>query len=150
MKSRWNWGTAAAAAYVLFVAGTLSMVALAMERPVDLVSPDYYADSLKQDQRMAAIAHVTALDADVKASVEVSTRSITIAIPPRAAAGATGTVTLYRPSNALADRVVPLAVDRTSIVRVSTDGLIPGRWVLKVDWQAQDTAYYFEQTISLP
>jgi len=150
MKISWNWGTGAAAVYVLFAAGTLGMVALAMEQPVDLVSPDYYADSLKQDQRMAAIAHVTALEAPVRATVDTRAHAITFVMPPRAAGGAIGTVMLYRPSNASSDRTAPLALDQTGAARVSTDGLTPGRWVLKIDWQARGTRYYFEQAITIP
>jgi nitrogen fixation protein FixH len=134
----------------LFVAGTLSMVALAMEQPIDLVSPAYYADSLKQDERMAAIAHVTALGAPVQAAVDAQARVIAIVIPPRAADGATGTVMLYRPSNATSDRTSPLVLDQTGVARVSTDGLTSGRWVLKMDWQAHATTYYFEQPITIP
>jgi hypothetical protein len=43
---RLNWGTGVAAAYLLFAIATGGFAAFAMSRPVLLVSPDYYADSL--------------------------------------------------------------------------------------------------------
>lgn len=150
MKIHWNWGTAAAGAYILFVAGTLSMVALAMERPVDLVSPEYYADSLKQDQRMAATAHAAALGATASATVDASAHAIVVALPATATSGATGTVTLYRPSNATADQVTPLTIDRSGTARLPTEGLMSGRWLVKVEWTAQGTPYYLEQAITIP
>ena len=57
---------------------------------------------------------------------------------------------LYRPSDATSDRKSLLALDQTGMARVSTEGLARGRWVLKVNWQAHGTSYYFEQAIAIP
>ena len=49
-----NWGTGIALVYTAFALATSAFVAFAIERHVDLVSPDYYARSLQLDRRMAA------------------------------------------------------------------------------------------------
>ena len=60
MKLHWHWGTRIALVYVLFASGTITMVAIAMRQPVDLVSPDYYERSLAVDARAVALANAAA------------------------------------------------------------------------------------------
>ena len=51
-----NWGTGMAAIYALFVVSTVAFVTFAMRRPVALVRADYYAESLRQDQKCSRSA----------------------------------------------------------------------------------------------
>ena len=54
MRITFNWGTGIAAVYTVFALATTGFVTFAMSQRVDLVSSDYYAQSLRQDQRIAA------------------------------------------------------------------------------------------------
>ena len=56
-----NWGTGIAGVYIAFALATTGFVSFAMGRPVDLVQPDYYAQALRQDERMEAIANADRL-----------------------------------------------------------------------------------------
>lgn len=47
MTIRLHWGTGIALAYTTFALATIGFVVFAMQRPVDLVSADYYADALR-------------------------------------------------------------------------------------------------------
>ena len=77
-------------------------------------------------------------------------RSIVLSLPRAHAATAAGTVTLYRPSDAGADRVGPLAVDAAGRQQVSLDALARGRWLLQVRWSAEGRDYYFEEPVIVP
>jgi hypothetical protein len=59
-------------------------------------------------------------------------------------------VTLYRPSHAAADRVVPLALDVRGEQRVPVAGLESGRWIVKLAWQVQGRHYYREEAVQVP
>jgi nitrogen fixation protein FixH len=150
MKIRFNWGVGVAMAYTVFAAGTLGLVVYALERPVDLVTPDYYEQSLRQDDRMAAVERVDAMGARFSADVTPDGRSIAVTVPPPARAGATGTITMYRPADAAADRTVPLRFDADGVARIPVDRLALGHWVLKVDWRSNGLSYYYERPVQLP
>ena len=149
MRIRLNWGTGIALVYIAFAAATASFVAFAMGRSVDLVSADYYAQSLQQDQRMDAERNTRAL-ASPPDVVHSSARALVLSLPAAHAASATGTVTLYRPSDASADRVLPLAIDPDGHQPIALDGLVRGRWLLQVRWSAQGRHYYFEEPVIVP
>jgi hypothetical protein len=77
-------------------------------------------------------------------------RALVLSLPAAHAASATGTVTLYRPSDASADRVLPLAIDPAGRQPIALDGLARGRWLLQVRWSAQGRHYYYEEPVNVP
>lgn len=142
-----HWGTAIAAVYTLFAVSTTGFVTFAMRRPVDLVRPDYYAESLRQDERMRAIAN--AADLDPAAIVGQADRSIEIALPPQPRA-MRGTITLYRPSDSKADRRVQLALDGDGRQRVGMQDAAAGLWIVQLAWTAAGREFYVERPITIP
>jgi hypothetical protein len=149
MRIRLNWGTGIALVYIAFAAATTGFVTFAMGRPVDLVSDDYYAQSLQQDERMNAERNARAL-APLPAIVSSGARAIVLSLPSAHALSASGTVTLYRPSDASADRVQPLAIDAAGRQAIALDGLARGRWLVQVRWSAVGRHYYFEEPVIVP
>lgn len=144
---RFNWGTGIALVYGLFAACTTTFVVFAMRHPVQLVSEDYYASSLRHDQRRTAVQNADALGADI-ARVDAD-GDVTIALPPTQARDARGAVRLYRPSDSAADRSMPLAVDADGRQHVSLDGLVAGRWVVQIDWTSGGRSFYREVTVMI-
>ncbi|HET7697600.1 MAG TPA: FixH family protein [Vicinamibacterales bacterium] len=141
-----SWGAAIAGVYTLFALSTAGFVAFAMSRPVDLVRPDYYAESLRQDERMQAAANAEGLDP--AALVREAGRSIEIALPS-ALRPVRGTITLYRPSNAAADRHVDLSLDADGRQRVAMQDAAAGLWIVQLAWTSAGREFYVERPISL-
>ena len=148
MKIRLNWGFGVTCGYALFALSTAGFVVFAMNQQVDLVSPDYYAESLQQDAHADAARRAEALGERV--SIDVGARAVEVRIPEELVSTAKGTIRFYRPSNAAADRVVPLALDKTGLQRAPLDGLAPGAWRVKLEWTASGLAYYVEQPMWVP
>lgn len=140
-----NWGVGIAGVYILFAAGTLGFVAFAMGRPVELVSDDYYARSLRHDERLRAEARARGLGAAFSCALAEDGRTAVVSVPLDQAPIAQGTITVYRPSDASADRLLPLALDAEGRQQVRLTK--PGRWVLKIQWSTHDRSYYHEQTM---
>ena len=149
MTIKLNWGTGIALVYVVFAAATTGFVTFAMSRTVDLVSDDYYAQALHQDERMQAERNTQALQ-PAPSVARAGAGAIVLSLPRVHAATATGTVTWYRPSDSSADRVEPLAVDADGRQQVSLAALARGRWLLQVRWSAEGHAYYFEEAVIVP
>jgi hypothetical protein len=146
---RMNWGAAIAIVYIAFATATVSFVVFAVGRPVELVSADYYEQSLQHDAHSQAIANADALGDGVRiaAAEDVPVIGIEMGMLARAV---TGTVTLYRPSDRTADRVVALSLDDAGRQQIRVEGAARGRWVVKLAWRANRQDFYREQTVWLP
>jgi hypothetical protein len=157
---RINWGTAIAGVYITFAIATVSFVVFAVGRPVELVSADYYEQSLKHDAHRHAIANAEALGDAVRIAAAEDAPAIEIAVgmpaevprsmPVSDIRGVTGTVTLYRPSDRTADRVVPLSLDHEGRQRIRVEGAAHGRWTVKLSWRAGQQDFYRERIVWLP
>ena len=143
-----NWGTGIAATYIVFATATGGFVVFAMSRPVALVSPDYYADSLREDQQLAAIRNAQALTTPPAVEWNGIDR-IRVSIPPGQSRGAKGSLTLYRASDVAADRTSELKVSVEGTQDIRTDNLARGLWLVKLRWSAEGREYYFEQPVML-
>lgn len=150
MSIRWHWGHSIATIYTVFAASTVGFVVYAMEQRVDLVSDDYYEKSIALDARRSAEANVRALGDGFAIITPESGRSVSVRWPVGALAGAAGTLTLYRPADATADRHIAMAPDATSEQTMSLAGLAPGRWMLQVEWTAGTRAFYAEHEVIVP
>ena len=146
MTLRLNWAVGIVASYVVFAAGTTGFVLYAMHRPVDLVSADYYEQSLRQNGQMAAERNTAALQG-AASIVQTGDRMLLVSLPPAQAADARGTVTLYRPSDASADRVFALKTGANGQQQLPLDGLRAGAWSARMRWTAQGHEFYIEQRV---
>lgn len=147
MSFRWHWGHSVAAVYTVFAASTVGFVVFAMEQRVDLVSTDYYEQSIVLDARRAAEANARALGTEFSIAPAADGRTVTVHWPGAATAGATGTLTLYRPSDSTADRQTTMAPDAQGTQSVSLAGLAAGRWMVQVKWAVGDRAFYAEREV---
>jgi hypothetical protein len=150
MRIRLHWGTGVALVYSAFALGTLGFVAFAMGRPPTLVSPQYYGRALAHDQRMAAAANARTLGPAPDVRLTTDGTEMVLQLPASHAASARGTLTLYRASDAGADRVVALSLAPDGRQRVSLDGLAGGRWRVQVEWTVDGRPYYYERPFDKP
>lgn len=146
MTIRFNWGTGITLAYSAFIVLTIAFVMFAMGRPVLLVSDDYYAQSLRQDRRMEAIGNARGLGAGLSLT-PTDSRHFVMTLPGGQARSARGTITLYRPSDPRADRVIGLSPDDDGHQQVSFAGMPRGRWLVQVGWTAGPLEYYAEYPV---
>jgi hypothetical protein len=144
---KWNWGTAIAATYVVFAAATTGFVVFAMQRPVLLVRPDYYAESLREDQRIAARANASRLGPAL--SIASDGRDVRLSLPSDQAASARGSVLLYRASDPGADRTFAFTPDAAGRQELRLAALPPGHWVVKLQWTAGGRDYDAERSVML-
>jgi nitrogen fixation protein FixH len=144
-----HWGAGITLVYATFATGTLGFVMFAMRQQVDLVSADYYPQSLAHDARMEATARADALGQtfSVEAEPEAGTRAIAW---PQGMRVETGQITLYRASDARSDRSVPVAPDSRGRQVVAVRGIERGAWTVRVDWTAGGKSYFAERRIMLP
>jgi nitrogen fixation protein FixH len=149
MRGRWHWGIGITLVYAIFASGTIGFVLFAMRQRVDLVSADYYPQSLAYDERMAAGARADALGDAFSVTVEPNLENVMVAWPPDMFVEA-GQITLYRASDAGADRQYTVAPDGTGRQRIAAHGLERGAWAVRVDWTAGGKSFFAERRLMLP
>ncbi len=149
MTIRIHWGIAVAVFYTAFALATVGFVAFAMTQDVELVNDDYYARSLEHDGHVQAIANAEALGASLAVETQSDARIVRLRLPSDMAPHVRGAATMYRPSNARADRTVPIVPAADGTFVIPTDGLDAGIWRLKLAWRVGERAYYAERALEL-
>jgi len=143
-----HWGTGIVIAFLVFAAGILTMVAISMNREVDLVSDDYYQQELQHQDRIESTRRSNVLAE--QPSVAVTASAITVRLPSVfPASGTTGTLTFYRPADRKKDFIVPLGLDSSNTQIVRTASLQKGLWRVKIRWSQQNQIYYHEEPIMI-
>ena len=144
-----NWGYRIVVAYLVFVLILGVMAYKSFSTKVNLVAPDYYRQELAYQQQIDKIVNTAALEQPVTIELIAEDEMMEVTFPADLE-GLTGTITLYRPSNAQMDRVWVLQTDEQNQQRIPVGELPRGLWKVKLEWQAQDKPYYQQKNIYLP
>lgn len=148
-RNPWPWGIAAA--FAVFITGTVGLIVLASFHRPELVATDYYEREIRYQQTYDSRARARALGAEADVTFDAAHRCLVIHLPPRhAAAAPAGTIHLYRPAAADADREVPLAPGPEGRQTLDARDLAPGLWRVRVEWRHADQAYTLERQLVLP
>jgi len=148
-KPKSRWGTGVVITFVLFVVVMLGITGYLLSQDVNLVTDRYYEKELEYQARIKSIERTRALGSS--ATIERTAEGILLHFPrgaPRA--GITGHVTLYRPADHAADRVIAIAMDTLSRQYIGTTALASGLWRCQVQWTMHGEEYYLEQPFMVP
>ncbi|WP_139957644.1 FixH family protein [Flavicella sediminum] len=145
-----NWGTGIVAAFVLFISFILYFVIKTSTDTTyeyDLVAEDYYKDELEYQQKIDRLENSRTLKNNVVATI--TTAGILINFPKELnQEDIKGKVSLYRPSNQVLDREIPLSLSNSSLL-IPKKVLVDGRWDIHIEWSYKDTKYLYKKSINL-
>lgn len=146
--ARFNpWPWALIGFFVVAILGTATLVLISVNHRTELVSPDYYDQEMRYQTRHDQLKR-TEPWADRIAVQHASGQGIRVQLPrEHAALKATGRIELYRPSAAGADRSFPLALDAEGRQVLPTDGITPGLWKVRLQWQVANEDYYADRQL---
>jgi hypothetical protein len=141
-----NWGVRIAIIYGSFVLGILTMVSMAMNQKIDLVSEDYYAKELKFQEQ---INHTeNALNIPIASSV--NKRTVTLQFPVAFHnQSITGEILFFRPSDSEKDIQFPLMPDAEGAQVIQSEKLIKGLYKMKISWALKNKKYYQQKVVVL-
>ena len=143
MTNKFNWGHGITIFYIIFVGivATALIASFSVDRA--LVTDDYYATDLAYQQRYNK-AQNSIQSPILYISQDSKTKITTIGFNTDKPVA--GKVHWYRPSDKSADFVVVIKGRETT---VSTDQLLRGKWILKVEWTIDNKTSYAEELIVL-
>jgi hypothetical protein len=151
MKQRFNpWPLGIVLAFVLFIAGTASLVVLACSQRSDLVRADYYDHEVRHQQHMDRVARTLEAAPDTRVEYDSQRRSILLSLPgEHARRAARGVIQLYRPSAANLDRQFPLDLNPLGQQRLDARDLPMGLWEVRISWNVGEEEFFCTQKLVL-
>ncbi len=148
-KLKFHWGTGIFLFIGLFFIAAVSFVIWTTTQDISLVEKDYYPRGVKFDEQRQKIANTGALPEKITANV--SKEHILLQFPKISGlAHASGTIWVYRPSDETKDLRIPVKPDTSGVQLIPRSRLIVGKYLLKIDWQADSIPYYQEFDLYLP
>lgn len=147
MLKKFNWGWGIAAAYTSFALLVLFMAYKSTQNKVELVTPDYYAQELKYQERINQIENSRKLQTPL--AWEVNGKQVVLSFPSEAGENATAKVLFYKANNSTKDVTISAAADADGKCVLASEKLEAGVYQMQIEWQANNTAYYTETTIKL-
>lgn len=145
------WPYGIAGFLVLFFSCVVAAGFFASRQRIDLVRSDYYEEELRFQKQLDRVKRTQGLPRELSIQLAAASRTIALGLPAEhASQSPSGTVQLYRPSDARMDRQFPLTVDAAGHQSVDAASLEPGLWKLRVTWQAGGTEYFHDTSIVIP
>ena len=142
-----SWAIGIVTLYTSFALLTLGFVYFAVGQNYDLVSKDYYEQTVEFQSQIDRESRTNALAENVTCALSVDKQNVEIAIPN--AAQANGKITLYRASQADLDQHFSLSLDEDGRQDIPVGRLLKGKWKMKVLWSNGGEEFYKECEIFL-
>ncbi len=140
-----GWGKGIVLVFVGFVSIMVTMVTICVKQDdIHLVTPNYYEEEIKYQNQMQKISNASRLDYEVLA-FDQNQKWMKLQLPE----GATGTLHLFRPSDARLDQKFNFTIDGVKANGLDLSQLKPGYWRVKLSWTEGGTEYFEEQKIYL-
>ncbi len=142
-----NWGTKIAFTYSAFVLFIIAMVYLSFGEKFDLVTEDYYAQELAFQDKIDAKNRLDKLDEKLKTGIENG--SLAIFFPHDSLVQVEGKIHCFRPSDESKDFVINANPNYNKQL-VPLERFSKGKYLIKIEWTANEQAYYTEKTVIIP
>lgn len=138
---RFNWGHKIAIVYTSFALFMIFLVVMAFRQNFDLVADDYYAQEIAYQGRIDQMNNAKAKDYMVSAEQDAETLTLRFPVP------ATNVkLHLFRPSDENMDLHQSSETSVTELTFLRKD-LTAGKYLAKLEWQAEGETYYEEKTL---
>jgi len=145
MKIKWNWGWGIFLTIILFMGIIIAIVAVMMNREVDLVTDKYYDKEIKFQQQIDKEKRTAELNENI--TINYSGNLVTLKFPKENKPE--GVLYFYRPSDLHKDFKIPISVDNNFSQSLDISKLDRGLWKLKIDWSSNKSEYFFEKSLML-
>ena len=143
-----NWGTGIAIFYSTFVLVLVFAVYQSTKFDNSLVSDQYYADDLAYQQHYNKLVNAQQLEEDLKIWNKIQKAEVQLHFTAEFEEVA-GEIHFFCPSHKPSDFKLPVQANASHIQHIPTEGLRPGRWKVKVNWEAGGKKFYKEESITI-
>jgi hypothetical protein len=142
------WPYALIGWFVIFISALAAFITWAVGQNNDLVRADYYDTEIRYQQQIDRLNRTLPLQNATRVEFDYASQTLLVKLPA-AHATATGTIHLYRPSNARLDQELKLALNTDAAQQLDARALESGLWKVGVHWTAGGEDFYFEKSLVL-
>ena len=141
-----NWGTGILIVIIIFLVTMISFAFYTTTQKVNLVEKDYYPKELNFDTQIEKNSNTEALEEKISFIKDDSL--LLVRFPSFVEANKVeGSILVYRPSDFEEDIKYTITLDTNRIQYIPTNKLLPGKYIIKVDWAYQGVNYFQEKAI---
>jgi len=142
------WPFSIIATFVVFISGTIGLVILSAKDRNDLVAVDYYEQEIRYQTRIDQLKRTEPFANAISAAYEPAKERLTLSLPSQhAAAGASGSIQLYRPNHSGADQSFPIATTTEGVQYLPAADLQAGLWKVRFQWKVADQEFYADRQV---
>jgi nitrogen fixation protein FixH len=146
-NSRNPWPIAITVFFIIAFSGLIAFIVFATTQHVDLVRSDYYEEEVRFQEQLDRVNRTRQIAGQVTVAYDSVQQCITVHLPAAQAAGASGHIHLYRPSDARLDQELPLQLTAEGSQRVPARQLRSGLWKVRVQWSVGGQEYYYDDAV---
>ena len=142
---KFNWGTGILIFLILFLSASAVFIVFAMKQNVNLVHKDYYEKGVDYSEQMKVDARSVQFYDAVQTHLEEESLVVNFKESLKSSIDS-GSVLLFRPSDSNLDFSMPFDFSENSL-RIPKSNLIPGRYILKLNWYSKGLKYEVDKPI---
>lgn len=141
---KFNWGTKITLVYLLFVAGIMFLVLQSSRQKIDLVTPDYYEQEIKYQERIDQSKRADALSG--KQTVQRQGDSLVIKFPDeQTTKNIKGHIWVYYPADESLDVKADIqTANGVAWLILPANEKRSGMSIVKTNWTCEGVDYYTE------
>lgn len=142
-----SWGNKLVIVFIVFAGLMATLVYKATNTKYELVSKEYYKDELRFQDKIDGVNNASKLSS---VSVSQDAEQLVLNLPKEVKGlSSKGEIWLYCSTDEKKDKKIPLQVDDSGRQYIMKNTLAKGNYQLKLNWNANGTAYYTEQNLTI-
>jgi nitrogen fixation protein FixH len=141
---KFNWGKGILITVILIFLGVIAFFIYISNLDINLVEDNYYEKELAYQAKIDEMKNTDLLPE--KINISYSPDQVKVKFPaifhdkqPQ------GTILFYRPSDPARDFNVSLQLSDSGLQIIEAGSLLPGKWIVKIDWSLDSVKYYQEE-----
>lgn len=143
-----NWGHKLTIVFIAFAAFIFFLIYKTTQSHFDLVSKDYYKDELAYQQVIDGTNLANKLSSGIQ--VQQQKDQISIQFPQEMKQKkAEGTIFFYCSADSRKDKKINIQLSEEAVQIIPVKEILPGTYVLKINWKTDNQNYYNEQPVTI-
>jgi FixH len=137
---KFNWGTGITIFFIFFATCMITLVVATARHPPQMMQKEYYALDLNYQAHLEKKQHTASLPILPQLRFDLAQNMLELRFPEGMTAK-TGTFKCYRSATTHDD--MSLNLDNVTVLKISGQSFVAGRWHVEADWQDQNGIPYF-------
>jgi hypothetical protein len=143
-----NWGHKLLLVFLVFATGIFYLVYRSMHVNYELVTKEYYKDEIHYQDIIDATTRASELGRKIEISQKG--RVISVQLPDEMRnQKVIGVMWFYCAADEKKDRHIPMQLDQNATQQITREKFLPGSYIVKFDWNSNETRYYSEQPLTI-